>query len=113
MIYHKWSLVGLMLWVRYALMRGRPWMTFEKIYGKCLESPGTKAYSKRDARALFSIFTRTDIETVLTHGDLLSSAAGQRHRGGVLHLARAIWPRRVLRLLVPGAGLFMLVRARK
>jgi len=25
MIYHKWSMIGLMLWLRYALLVGRPW----------------------------------------------------------------------------------------
>src|SRR5438270_879528 len=27
MIYHKWSLVGYMLWLQYALLRLRPWLT--------------------------------------------------------------------------------------
>ena len=27
MVYHKWSLVGYMLWLRYALMRFQPWIS--------------------------------------------------------------------------------------
>ncbi|MEA3412262.1 MAG: class I SAM-dependent methyltransferase [Pseudomonadota bacterium] len=53
MIYHKWSLVGLMLWVRYGLLGLRPWMTLDQVYGRYLESPGTKAYSRREARELY------------------------------------------------------------
>ncbi len=44
MIYHKQSIVGLILWLRYALLGLRPWLTFNQVYGDYLESPGTKAY---------------------------------------------------------------------
>ncbi len=113
MVYHKWSMVGLMLWLRYALLGLRPWMTLAEIYARYLESPGTKAYSVAEARKLFSAFGEVKIRTVLTHGDLLESDAGQRHRGGWLTLARKIWPRRLIRRLFPAAGLFMLIEARK
>ncbi len=45
MVYHTWSFVGYMLWVRYALLRGRPWLGVSYIYSHYLESPGTKAYT--------------------------------------------------------------------
>lgn len=112
-IYHKWSMIGLMLWVRYGLLRGRPWTSLTYVYDHYLESPGTKAYSYSEARELFSMFTETEITTVLTHGDLLESHAGQRHRGMALNFARWIWPRRIIRALFPRAGLFMLITARK
>jgi SAM-dependent methyltransferase len=113
MIYHKWSLIGLMLWVRYALLGLKPWLSLTQIYDSFLESPGTKAYSLAEARALFSAFSEVDIQTVLTHGDLLESAAGQRHRGVLLSLAKKFWPRWLLKRLFPLAGLFMLIQARK
>ena len=50
---------------------------------------------------------------MLTHGDLLESDAGQRHRGALLTLARKVWPRGLIRRLMPNAGLFMLIEARK
>ncbi len=112
MIYHKASLVGLMLWTRYALARFRP-ISMTAVYSKYLESPGTKAYSFREAGELFSAFNEVTIRTVLTHGDLLQSAAGQRHEGPLLSLARKLWPRFLLRRLLPGMGLFMLIQARK
>jgi len=113
MIYHKWSMVGLMLWLRYALLAGRPWLSLSSIYAAHLESPGTKAYSVAEARTLFTTFSEVRIKTVLTHGDLLESGAGQRHSGLALSLARRIWPRRLIRWLFPNAGLFMLIEARK
>lgn len=113
MIYHKWSMIGLMLWGRYALLRLRPWMSLRRIYATYLESPGTKAYSYGEARQLFERFRTTDITTVLTHGDLLESEAGQRHRGPMLNVAKTLWPRPLLKRLFPKAGLFMLIKAIK
>jgi SAM-dependent methyltransferase len=57
MIYHKWSMIGLMLWFRYALLAGRPWRSLHSIYSEHLESPGTKAYSTAEARKLFAAFS--------------------------------------------------------
>lgn len=111
MVYHTHSLVGYMLWLRYALLVGRPGRTLADIYDQHLESPGTKAYTVAQARQLFGRFASVQIETVLTHGDLLSSDAGQRHRGPLLRLARRFWPRWLFRAVMPRYGLFLLARA--
>ena len=113
MLYHKWSFVGFMLWTRYALLRFRPMTPLIEIYKSYLESPGTKAYSVAEARHLLAKFEQVEISTRLTHGDLLTSQAGQRHRGPLLTLARLIWPRWLIRALFPRLGLFMLITARK
>jgi SAM-dependent methyltransferase len=113
MIYHLWSMIGLMLWLRYALLAGRPLRSLRSIYAEHLESPGTKAYSYSEARLLFSQFADVKISTPLSHGDLLESDVGQRHRGIALSLAKALWPRWFIRRFMPDAGLFMLIEARK
>lgn len=113
MIYHTWSMIGLMLWIRYGLLCLRPWRSLTSLYAEYLESPGTKAYSVAEARRLFQDFRDVKIHTVLTHGDLLSSDAGQRHRGLLLTVARRVWPRWLIERIVPWAGLFMLVEGRK
>ena len=113
MIYHKWSVVGLMLWCRYGLLGFRPLESLDSIYSNYLESPGTKAYSKKDAQELLACFKKVQIDTVLTHGDLLTSGAGQRHKGFLLDLARIIWPRWLIKSVIPHAGLFMLIEAVK
>jgi ubiquinone/menaquinone biosynthesis C-methylase UbiE len=113
MIYHKYSMVGYMLWLRYALLRGRPLTPLLDIYMRNLESPGTKAYSVEEARKLFLDFEIESINTFLTHGDLLTSGAGQRHQGFLLTLARWVWPRWLIRFFLPRYGLFMTIKAQK
>jgi SAM-dependent methyltransferase len=111
MIYHRRSLVGYMLWLRYALGRARPWLSLDHVCARYLESPGTKVYSRAQARALFGAFQRVRIEIKLTHGDLLESQAGQRHQGVLIRIARKVWPRALLRRFAPDHGLFMLITA--
>ena len=113
MIYHTHSLAGYMLWIRYALLAGRSGRSLADIYARNLESPGTKAYTVAQAQKLFARFAKVEIETVLTHGDLLTSAAGQRHRRLLLTNARAVWPSCLIRTFLPGHGLFLLARATK
>jgi SAM-dependent methyltransferase len=113
MIYHKASFVGYMLWIRYALLRLRPFTSLYSIYSQHLESPGTKAYTINEGYELFKKFNDVKITTVLSHGDLLTSEAGQRHKGGLLSFARIIWPRFIIRIIFPKYGLFMLIEASK
>lgn len=113
MIYHKHSIVGAMLWIRYSLVAFKPTMSLAEVFARYMESPGTKAYSISEAQQLFAGFTSVHIRTVLTHGDLLNSDAGQRHRGALLTVARAIWPRMIIRRFLSKRGLFMLITAIK
>lgn len=113
MIYHKYSMVGYMLWTRYALLRGRPFTPLIEIYMNYLESPGTKAYSIKEARALFKEFRIEHIHTFLMHGDLLTSQVGQRHHGPLLTVAKWFWPRRLITKLFPNHGLFMTIKGVK
>ena len=112
MIYHKYSLVGYMLWVRYALLKLKLFTSLADIYNKHLESPGTNAYSVKEAADMFNHFERVDIKTVLTHGDLLTSAVGQRHRGMALTIAKIIWPRWFFKIFLNSHGLFMLINTK-
>lgn len=111
MIYHARSLTVSMLWLRYALARGRPFLSRAQIVAEHLESPGTKAYTVEEARELFGCFSRVHVQTVLALSDLLEGAAGQRHQGPLLRLARAIWPRPLIRRFLAGSGLDLLIEA--
>lgn len=113
MIYYKKSMVGYMLWIRYALLTLKPFRSLDYIYSHYLESPGTKAYTVKEAQELFKQFKSVEIETLLTHGDLLSSQAGQRHEGMLLNIARKLYPRWLIKTLFPRNGLFMLIDVKK
>jgi ubiquinone/menaquinone biosynthesis C-methylase UbiE len=113
MIYHRDSIVGGLLWIRYALMRGRPFTSLDRIYSSYMESPGTKAYTVLAARELFSKFGTVDFAIRLSVGDTLEGAAGQRHRGALLKMAKSIWPRHLIRKWGAARGLFLLITATK
>jgi ubiquinone/menaquinone biosynthesis C-methylase UbiE len=113
MIYHKKSIVGYMLWIRYGLMKLKPFRTLNFIYSNYLESSGTKAYTVTEAYELFKKFSSIKVETILCHGDLLTSQAGQRHEGSLLNIARKIYPRWIIKNLFPKKGLFMLIEVKK
>jgi SAM-dependent methyltransferase len=113
MIYHTASLTGYMLWLRYALLAGRPFRTLRDIYANHLESPGTKAYSVREARELFKQFSQVKIRIQLSLGDLLEGEVGQRHRGFFLSAAKKLWPRWLLKKIFRNHGLALMIEARK
>jgi ubiquinone/menaquinone biosynthesis C-methylase UbiE len=113
MIYHKYSLTGYMLWIRYALLAGRPGRTLADIYAHHLESLGTKAFTTEETREMFAGFTHIDVRTQLAFGDLLRGAVGQRHSGPLLSVAKVIHPRWLIKRLFPSHGLMLLIRATK
>jgi SAM-dependent methyltransferase len=113
MVYHSRSLVGAMLWLRYALLVGHPWRSLEEIYSRHLESPGTKAYSLDGARRLFESYSDVTVSTQLGPGDLLEGGVGERHRSAWLAIARRLFPRGAVRRWLPGHGLYLLIDARR
>jgi ubiquinone/menaquinone biosynthesis C-methylase UbiE len=113
MVYHRHSLVGDLLWLRYALLAGKPRRTLAEVYAEHLESPGTQAFTVPEARELFRRFSRVDARSQLSFGDLLEGAVGQRHGGAALSAAKRLWPRWLIRRLLPGRGLMLLVEAVK
>jgi ubiquinone/menaquinone biosynthesis C-methylase UbiE len=112
-IYHSRSITGYMLWTRYALLTGRLRRSLADVYANHLESPGTKAFTVDEAREMVSAFKRAEVWTELSLGDLLEGEVGQRHRGRLLSVTKALWPRRLIRRFLPGHGLSLLIRAVK
>ncbi|OUU25015.1 MAG: hypothetical protein CBB97_10505 [Candidatus Endolissoclinum sp. TMED37] len=115
MIYHKYSCVGLMLWLRYGLFSLKPFMTLTELYANHLESPGTKAYTIKEANNIASKFSKVESSVELSFGDLLIGDVGKRHRGQVLTLAKTIYPRRVIKLIskIFPIGLYILMTVEK
>lgn len=113
MIYHRHSPVGWLLWVRYALLRGRLGLSLSEIYSQYLESPGTKAFTLTEAREMFQDFSEVLTKAKLGFGDLLQGEVGQRHRGLFLSILKLLWPRWCLKLFDGRIGLGLLIEARK
>ena len=112
MVYHRPSVVGLMLWARYGLATGHPTRSLTEVYARHLESPGTKGYTIAEARSLVAPFGACKIRSAVSFGDLLLGEVGQQHVGIRLTLAKRFWPRPFIRRL-PMLGLLLLIEARK
>jgi ubiquinone/menaquinone biosynthesis C-methylase UbiE len=112
MIYHRPSIVGLMLWARYGLGTGHPARSLTDIYARHLESPGTKGYTVAEARALVAPFRSCEIRSAIGFGDLLLGEVGQQHNSRGLTIAKGLWPRPLIRKL-SALGLLLLIEARK
>lgn len=113
MIYHAHCWVGIMLWAVYCLGRLRPWKSPRWAIYNHLESPGTKAYTRDEARLLFSAFSQTTVRTQLSHGDLLNLGIYQRHTGWHHKFAIAIYPRWAIKLIGNSLGMALFVEAKK
>ena len=115
MIYHKHSPVGWMLWIKYGLFKFRPFRSLENIYSDYLESPGTKAYTIEEAKELVKQFSNAEISVQLSFADLLDGNVGVRHKGWVLSLAKAMYPKLLIKIIAKffPIGLSLLIKVEK
>lgn len=113
MIYHLRSWVALTLWALHGLAKGRPSKTPREVVFEHLESPGTKAYTVDEGRALFRDFSRVKIHTQLGHGDLLLMRPSDKYRSGLHSLLWKVYPRPLVRLLGDRFGLGLMIEAVK
>lgn len=113
MIYHVPSWTGFLLWAVHGAARLRPWLTPRQAIHDHLESPGTKAYTLAEARALMQGFVDVHLETALLAGDLLAMRPSARYRRPLHRLAWALYPRGLIRRFGAGLGLGLLITARK
>jgi len=100
MFYNRTSLVALQCYLRYGLGRLQPFAGLRSLIESHVESPGTKAFTIAELRALFQRFCNVEIEPTVTAYDL---RVGRR------------WfaPRWLLGLVPKGLGWFVLVRGQK
>jgi hypothetical protein len=57
------------LWTRWALLTGHPRRTLGDVVAEHMESPGTKAYTQRELRGLFSGFRAVSFRRYVTPYD--------------------------------------------
>lgn len=110
MLYHHPSLTGLMLWLRYGLLRRK---SIRRAVYDHLESPGTKTYTREEARGLMAGFEDITMRQVFSPGDLLLNRPSERFQSPLFRLAWRIYPRRLVREFGRRWGLFLLISARK
>jgi ubiquinone/menaquinone biosynthesis C-methylase UbiE len=72
MMYGRHSIVALKLWLKFALFHGKPWKSLSQIIADHMESPGTKAYTCRELKELFSEFSCFEATPIMTCYDCKS-----------------------------------------
>jgi SAM-dependent methyltransferase len=69
MLYGRYSWVAFGLWIRFALLRGRPWHSLADVIAERMESEGTKAFTRGELEKLFASVDELQIEPVVTPYD--------------------------------------------
>lgn len=95
MLYSRRSALALRLWLRHALLAGRPWRSLAEVVWHHMESTGTRAYTRAELRALFGDFSAVQTIPLLTSYDT------------------ARLPRRLAAALPHAAGWFIALKAVK
>lgn len=115
MIYHVPSWTGFLLWTRHHLMKGKVWKSPRKAIFDFLESPGTKAYTVREAREMMQRvgFQNVDLRTKLCPGDLLTIKPSKKYQGAFYKLVWKLYPKWLVRALGDRFGLELLIEGAK
>jgi SAM-dependent methyltransferase len=114
MVYHVPSWSGWMVWAMQSLLRGKPFRSVKRSLFDHLESPGTKAYSLREARAMLERdFTGIRLATRLNPGDLLLIQPSAKYDHPLYRLLFRVYPRWLVRWLGDRFGLNLLIEARR
>lgn len=115
MVYHTPSWTGWMLWVQHALLRGRPFRSARRVVFDHLESPGTKAYTIREARQMLTSvgFDPLRLFSKLGPGDLLRIKPSRRYQHPIFKLLWTLYPRWFVRALGDRFGIGLLIEATK
>jgi SAM-dependent methyltransferase len=69
MVYARRSWVGIGLWARFALLTGTPTLSLADVIASHMESDGTRAYTRREAGALFAGLRRARVTQLTTPYD--------------------------------------------
>jgi ubiquinone/menaquinone biosynthesis C-methylase UbiE len=110
MLYHHASLTGLMLWLRYGMLRGQ---SLRRTVYERLESPGTKTYTRAEVRAMTSRFEHVKIRQVFSPGDLLLNRPSSKFQSSFYRVIWSLYPRALVRKFGRRFGLFLLISASK
>lgn len=115
MIYHTRSWTVWMLWLQHGLLKGRPWRSPKRVVFERLESPGTKLYTRHEARRMLESLGYSNVRTstALGPGDLLLIKPSDKYRNPLWKIAWAVYPRWFVRMLGDRFGLYLMIEATK
>lgn len=106
MIYNRYSLFACYIWLRYALLKGKPFQKLSTVLYNHQESPGTKAYSFKEVEQMLATLpvTLVQMSAPATAHDLLYYKTKTIQR--IAHLAACIggWTR---------VGWFLMIELKK
>ena len=88
MLYNRRGMYAWKMWVKHALLKGRPWKSLRWVLWNNVESIGTKGYTEKEVRRMLAPLGLTDIrlERFITSNDRVISP-GLLHRLGDFVLA--------------------------
>lgn len=72
MMYGKYSIWSLSLWIKHALLKGKPWLSLDEVIWNHMESIGTKAYRVSELKLLFSNFNFVSAKPVYSLSETMS-----------------------------------------
>jgi ubiquinone/menaquinone biosynthesis C-methylase UbiE len=112
MMYHHPSLTGAMLWLRYGVVAAKSLR--ETVYDH-LESPGTKSYTRAEARTMMvtSGFESIELRQEFSPGDLLLHSPSPKFQSAFYRFVWKLYPRALTRSIAQRWRLFLLISARK
>jgi ubiquinone/menaquinone biosynthesis C-methylase UbiE len=61
MLYNRHGMYAWKMWIRHALLKGRPWKSLRWVLWNHVESPGTKGYTEREVRRMLAPLGVTDV----------------------------------------------------
>jgi len=64
MVYRRFSTMGWAVYLKYGLLKGKPFTSLSKAMSEHLESPGTQAYNMKEVRNLFSVFPKLKLQSL-------------------------------------------------
>ncbi len=65
MVYRRFSGMGLRLYLQYGLLKGKPFASLSELLSKHQESPGTKAFTIKEVKELFSPFSNLKVQPIV------------------------------------------------
>lgn len=69
MLYERYSVAVFKMWIKYALLKGKPWKSFSRIIWDHVESFATKAYTTSELKEMFGQFKTFKSKHYTTESD--------------------------------------------